>query len=283
MYRDRWQRRLKTIPRVEATYPTPLGKRQRVVQADLPRKKTVTPLSLLGDQSVFQLGGMGTYILSGPTNSGKNHWLEKQLQRAAADMDPETVFVFSTTGELNNDWDFLEETFPNANIHHHNDFSQVHGILKRIEDPLKLEKRKGGDLVQWKKDHTTLFLINDFFGMGNLSSPTSVFSTMASKIRHLGGYLVLFTQHVTKLNPGIYGNSRAVISFDAAHRAWDVLRKNCPMDISIQLAKKNNSRLYHFTLLMLATRDARCMALTQQAIYCKPLASDGRITVSELT
>jgi hypothetical protein len=213
---------------------------------------------------------MGTYIVTGASNSGKNYWLEEQLRLFFQDTRMENIFVFSTTGELNEDWDFLEEYKDTTTINHSASFKSIKSVVKRMERELRSWKKAGKSLSTWKADHRTMFIVNDFFGMGNLSAPTNDFNVLASKVRHLGGYLVLFTQHVSCLNPGIYTNSRALVVFDDSRFVWKCILKHCGMDIPLRTVRAHNSKEYQFVIIFKAS-ESRFPRMTGKVLACRKL------------
>lgn len=217
-------------------------------------------------KGVFAMGGLGTYVIVGPTKAGKNWFIEQHLRKSAEWVNPEHFLIFSTTGKINSDWDYLEE-FEDSTIHYYDSFKVIPEILDTLTSSLLRFKEAGGDPVRWLKAHRTVFIVNDFFGMGSLSTPSNPFNTLASKIRHLGGILIVFTQHSASLNPGIYTNSTAVITFDASTRVAKHMDESMPVDLDVKRIVAHNSLTFQHVVFLFGP-------FTGSAVYCRPLSQN---------
>lgn len=238
----------------------------------MPRKKKVAPklaaTALPEDvpdlsRGIFPICGRGTYVIVGPTQSGKNSWLEYQIREGAQWLNLSNVLIFSTTGKLNSDWDFLQPV-TGATVTHSSTFSTINGVLATMTNRLIKWKEQGRPVELWLHRHRTLFIVNDYFGMGCLSAPSNPFNTLASKVRHLGGILVVFTQHSSSLNPGLYTNSAAVVSFDASTRVTKHLNEVMPVDVNVSNVVEHNMKPYHHTLFLFGSRSGT-------VLYCEPV------------
>jgi hypothetical protein len=176
--------------------------------------------------SLFVIGGPGTYVFLGPSETGKNHLFRHQfLEAAGSTVKPTNIIIYSTTHDICDDFDFLTDKqrrsagiLPRTKVYSTSDYNHVISALDKIRDTIRNLKLANLDYKRWTKENETLVVVNDYIGMGNFSTIHSWALSLAAKARHLGVYFVLFTQYSPTLGSGIWISARVVVSFDKSTR-----------------------------------------------------------------
>jgi len=169
-------------------------------------------------QNVLQYCGVGTYLLAGPTNTGKTFSIESmvhlaQLFSESYALQPikfTSIIIFSSTDEISDDFKWAKG--------HIRKVSQTDKKILEFIEIRKKELIKGAD--KWRitpKEYARAFpmllVIDDFVGEINGTGANSPLATLASKARHLGLYVFLLTQSIKQVGPGVRKNARAIIGF----------------------------------------------------------------------
>lgn len=175
--------------------------------------------SLFGSaQNVLQYCGQGTYLLAGPTNTGKTFCIESMVHLAQLYSDSyalkpikyTSVIIFSSTEDITDDFKWAKG--------HIRKIAQTDRKILEFIDIRKKELIRGA--AKWKitpKEYAQAFpmllVVDDFVGEINGTGANSPLATLASKARHLGLYVFLLTQSIKQVGPGVRKNARAIIGF----------------------------------------------------------------------
>jgi len=200
--------------------------------------------------NLFQYCGPGTYLLLGPSDSGKTSALEslfKTSQMFATSYGRKpllwtSILAFSGTHEITKDlrWagtllvpmpmsmDTLKETFEkraeetilaaklyNQSLEYDDDEdytgSEDEEDVKEV--PPKDHDKQKMTAEAWAVANPIAIILDDFHGLIGAESRTGPISTMSTKARKLGIYLILLSQALSQTSITIRENVRAIIAF----------------------------------------------------------------------
>lgn len=169
-------------------------------------------------QNILQYCGCGTYLLCGPTNSGKTFCIRALVSLAQClskqyELKPirfTSLILCSSTDEISGDFAWAKPYLRKIN--------QSDKILKDFMVIRKTEiangsKRLGIEPSEYSTRFPMILIIDDFVGSLSGSTANSPIATLASKARHLGLYVFLLVQSIKQVGPGVRKNARAIIGF----------------------------------------------------------------------
>jgi hypothetical protein len=169
-------------------------------------------------QNILQYGGVGTYLLAGPTNAGKTFSIESMVQLAQLfaedyELDPiefTSIIIFSSTDEISNDFKWAEGHIKKVP---QQDKKLLEFLEIRKKEIMKGSKLHNCTVKEYIKKFPMLVVIDDFVGALNGTGANSPLAVLASKARHLGLYVMLLVQSIKQIGPGVRKNARAIIGF----------------------------------------------------------------------
>lgn len=178
-------------------------------------------------QNVLQYCGIGTYLIAGPSNSGKTYGIRAlmhlaQIYSKEYELRPvrfTCILLFSSTAELSDDWKWAKkstqegENTPMVIIMQQSDRKILEMIKKREAEIKAGAKKLGITEKQWASMFPIAVVIDDFVGSLSGTAPNSALSALASKARHLGFYVFMSVQSAKQVGPAIRKNTRAIIGF----------------------------------------------------------------------
>lgn len=174
------------------------------------------------------IGGCGTYVCLGPTESGKSFLVEQLL-------------AYCTCGGVKRQnrikfWDYILISTTAQNSHDFKKvplgekswlivppseatFSQVIKIRENeiIECAAKAGFRES-EREEWAMNNPIVIICDDTYSKINMTQPYNQVASLATKARHLGIYLILCCQYLKQVGPLIKDNSRAIICLSSGYK-----------------------------------------------------------------
>ena len=204
--------------------------------------------------NILQYCGLGTYLIIGPTDSGKSSCIESmfkcsQLFSEEYGIKPltwETVYLLSSTTELTKDFEWASEVLVPAKPTEQN-FDK---LIKNRE----LEMKEGADRMNeifkefgkdrfmtpsdWAVENPMAVIIDDFMGDMNTVKNTSPVTKVVSKARKLGIYLFLLAQGAKQCGKVIRDNIRCIFTFSLTADRTQDLNKELHGHVNDKLLKQ---------------------------------------------
>lgn len=206
--------------------------------------------------NILQLaGGPGTYLILGPTESGKTVSIGAMAREAQVwalqkliklkPVTPSSVIIISDTNELTDDFAWCKSvsvTFPMDNA-----------SLSFITEEREKEMRLGSNMssqtpAEWAQANPLFIAIDDFYGKIEAAQPNNPVNILCTKARHYGIYLFVLAQGYNQCGPVIKDNARAILCFRlSAHHHQDIYTKKYGHTTKavIKNLTKHNSKLYY--------------------------------------
>lgn len=192
------------------------------------------------EYNFFGYGGCGTYLILGPTDSGKSYLVKQAIciatcgtRRKKFRIGMTGYIIVSATAKNTKDWDFLPEELkvirPDTEDiaqKKDEDFEAIlNDILKSREEEIKegaqSEELDETEYEEWAKRNPITVIFDDSYGKVNTTAPGNAVASLATKARHMGIYFLLLVQYVKQCGPPIRDNCRMIIclkSFEKDHR-----------------------------------------------------------------
>ena len=174
------------------------------------------------EYNILGIGGCGTYVILGPTESGKTYLLEQLLAYAVCGsinvsnrIKFHDYIVISSTAHGTEDYkkvplvgveeiQFIKPTEEN--------FKTILTIReKEISDAVRRLGRPQSASEKWAMENPIAIITDDTYGDLNMTTPNNAVSALVTKARHLGIYLLICQQYVKQSGPLIKENARAIV------------------------------------------------------------------------
>ena len=163
-------------------------------------------------------GGIGTYMILGPTGNGKTSCVPKIYEFAnnVQNQFPllvSSVILLSGTGETSDDFNWAGERLVKLSV---SDESIDELLAIRVSEMMvgaKELSRKTGKTVSgrdWAEKNPIMVILDDFFGRFN-KTQTSRITNLTTKAAHYGIVLLLLLHRHVQVEPVVRQNSNAVI------------------------------------------------------------------------
>lgn len=193
---------------------------------------TEKPLSKEMENYVEMFGEPGTYIFSGPTDSGKTFLVRAIAMALVQKKNMFGVYVFSTSANLNNDYNWL----PPGMV-----FNNNSTIEKDLEQWFK--KRKNEQIMAQKDGGVAkpcVLIVDDptgtFANLQNVNGKdVSPISTWATKIRKTNTYMMLQCQRWNTFSTIVRDNCHAFVLIAPKQEELKTFHNNQNMSTSLNL------------------------------------------------
>lgn len=212
--------------------------------------------------NVLQIAGeAGTYLILGPTESGKTASIGAMTREAQQwsrqgliDIEPvipSSFLIVSGTEELTSDFDWCKEKYVPFPLSDNVIDNIIKARTSEMEQGAALMSKKEDRHItpsEWAKKNAMFITLDDFYGKVDSSRPDNAVNQLVTKARHFNITLFVLAQGFNQCSPVIKDNARCIITFrlNAAHHS-DIL-KNRTGKRDDELVKKlveHNEKPYH--------------------------------------
>lgn len=178
------------------------------------------------EYNILGIGGCGTYILLGPTESGKTFLAEQLLAYAVCGSLKKSsrikfhdYIVISSTARGTEDF----RKVPLVGV---DEIQIIEPTEQNFADILAIRKKEICSSVQelglpetaeeqWAMDNPIVIVTDDTYGDLNMTTQNNPVAALVTKARHFGIYLIFCLQYVKQCGPIIKENARAVICLNS--------------------------------------------------------------------
>lgn len=186
-------------------------------------RKAAVPI--VQKNGIFLSGGPGTYVLLGPTDSGKNFLFEHQMRQAYnTGLEFSSVISYSSTDTFSESLDFVETICDSEwwyRAEQPDEILTAFAIrsahlthLSKVGCPIMGRPRTKQEIKEYCSEYPIAVILDDMGGKINLSRSNSEWYNLITTARHLGIYFFILIQYKATVGPGFWTNFRAIISFD---------------------------------------------------------------------
>ena len=173
-------------------------------------------------------GGSGTYLLLGPTESGKTESLgalyreaQEYSREGVIDIPPvvaSSFVIMSDTDEMTEQLSWCASRSTRFDVNDRNLEMIIEERKKEIQKGAEDYNKANPDAPQvtgkeWGNDHPQFIIVDDFYGKMDASRPHNIINQLTTKARNFGVYLFLLAQGFNQCSPLIKKNARAIIAF----------------------------------------------------------------------
>jgi len=169
--------------------------------------------------NLFGLGGPGTYVFLGPTESGKT-WCIKQMYAYATSKSvpkPQRVkltdiIVVSATAKINDDYEWNPDI---VKLEANNEVIK-NLLAERIKECREACEALGKPMTYcetWGLQNPIMIISDDTYGSIDMITPGNASGTLATMARHFGIYFIIACQYVKQCGPLFKDNARMWVCF----------------------------------------------------------------------
>ena len=179
--------------------------------------------------NILGYGGCGTYLLLGPTESGKTFIVEQLVAHATCGSVKKKrrvkfgdVILLSATSKDSKDFKQMPTGSETELVELEPTEENFANVLKQrqqeIDDAINEEGLDDSLKEEWAQKHPILVIFDDTYGKIDMTNPNNQVSSLATLARHKGIYLVLCIQYIKQCGPPIKDNARAVICLSTFYK-----------------------------------------------------------------
>ena len=207
--------------------------------------------------------GSGTYLLMGPTDSGKTCTIGSLYKEAQIwsrdriiDLPPviaSSFVVISDTDDLTSDLKWCANKRVRYPLTAHAIDMVVNVRKREMKRGAAKENEKATGSQQpitpkdWANRHPLFIILDDYYGIIDTSKPNNPVNKLSTKARNYGIYLFTLAQGFNQCSPVIKQNARAIVAYRLnAENHKEILKKQYGISDKNTLDKvvRHNSQLY---------------------------------------
>lgn len=201
---------------------------KKKITADLYRYRYIFRTKYGSEDNVIGIGGCGTYVVLGPSESGKTFLVEQLLAHATCGTIKKEYRIkfydyILISNSAENSKDFKGIPLGDCDLVIRKPTEQNFKEIIQLREQEIVEGAEAAGLAReetekWAMARPIVLIVDDSYGALNMTTPGNQVAKLATQARHLGIYMILILQYIKQAGPLIKDNARAIITLSSGYK-----------------------------------------------------------------